>query len=113
MLIRYELLSSDFQTIPFSKITPETNLKDRIVLVGFTASGFEYDDGKTPVETNTKLVYVHANIIHQLLNGTHVAGDHDKVTLLLIVAAVAAAVLLAWLLRPTLAILLLFLAAAG
>ncbi|WP_135554241.1 adenylate/guanylate cyclase domain-containing protein [Paenibacillus cymbidii] len=109
MAIRYDLLFSDFQTIPFVDVVNKApKLKDRIVLVGFTANGFENDDGKTPIEKKTKLIYVHANIINQLINDSHIKDAGIGLTRLLIAVMIALALLLTWLLRPTYSVIAVF-----
>lgn len=71
ILIRWDGKENDFETIPFihvlnGTVPPET-FKDRLVLVGYTAPGS--DQGITPVEKHMHMVYAHANILNQILNG--------------------------------------------
>jgi adenylate cyclase len=78
MTIDFQNVTSDFMTIGFSRVLngeiDPSVFKDAIVLVGFTAVGLSDDSGQdtgtTPIEKNMKLVYVHANIIDQMLKGT-------------------------------------------
>ncbi|WP_261381497.1 CHASE2 domain-containing protein [Paenibacillus cremeus] len=69
MLIRWDAGEYDFETIPFAKVlkgaVPAQTFKDRLVLVGYTAPG--YDEGITPIEKHMHLVYAHANILNQIL----------------------------------------------
>lgn len=80
LTIDYQNVTEDFTTVGFSRvlngeIPPET-FKDAIVLIGFTAVGLSDDSGQdsgvTPIEKNMKLVYVHANIVDQMIKGTTV-----------------------------------------
>ena|GEM_PF-374850 len=82
LTIDYRNVTEDFTTVGFSRvlngeIPPET-FKDAIVLIGFTAVGLSDDSGQdsgvTPVEKNMKLVYVHANIVDQMIKGTTVGN---------------------------------------
>lgn len=101
MNIRYDLFSDNIQLLPFNEVLKgNTKLKDRIVLVGFTALGMENDDGTTPTEKRTKLVHVHANIIHQLLNGGEVDFENRSTTRIWIMAMIALMALIAWRLKP-------------
>lgn len=76
--IDYDLTTDDFLTIPFLSVLqgeiPPENFKDAIVIVGFTSAGTAdesgVDSGTTPIQKNMKLVYVHGNIINQLLKGS-------------------------------------------
>lgn len=71
ILIDYNMVSGDFWTVPFVDVWngnfPAENFDDMLVLVGFSAVG--YDSGSTTIESEMKLVYVHGNILHQLLQG--------------------------------------------
>ncbi|MBO9608970.1 MAG: hypothetical protein J7639_23645, partial [Paenibacillaceae bacterium] len=69
---------------------------------------FENDDGKTPIEKKTKLIYVHANIINQLINDSHIKDAGIGLTRLLIAVMIALALLLTWLLRPTYSVIAVF-----
>lgn len=78
MTIDYNLVTDDFLTVSFvdvvyGEIPPET-FKDAIVFIGVTATGISgesgQDSGPTPIERDTKLVYVHANIANQMLEGS-------------------------------------------
>jgi adenylate cyclase len=71
ILIDYNMHSGDFWSVPFIDVYrgdfPAENFQDMLVLIGFSAVG--YDTGITTTESDMKLVYVHANIVHQLLHG--------------------------------------------
>ncbi|OAO89109.1 hypothetical protein AXX17_ATUG04400 [Arabidopsis thaliana] len=79
--IDYHLNTDDFRTIPFSRVLngdiDKSVFKDAIVLIGFTAVGLSDDSGQdsgtTPIERKMQLVYVHANIINQLITGDSVS----------------------------------------
>lgn len=106
MNIRYQLYSNNFNTIPVTEVLKgNVPLKDRIVLIGYTANGFENDDGSTPLERKTKLVYVHANIIHQLLNGGQIDPEKRALTSLWVVLMVGLMALIAWRMKPIAGIL--------
>lgn len=78
--IDYQLRTEDVTTVSFSRVLngeiDPTVFKDAVVLIGFTAVGLSddsaQDSGTTPIEKKTQLVYVHANIVNQLLGGTSV-----------------------------------------
>lgn len=78
--IDYNQVTEDYLTISFvdvlyGEIPPET-FQDSIVFIGVTATGLSgesgQDSGPTPLERDTKLVYVHAGITNQLLEGTRI-----------------------------------------
>ncbi len=79
--IDYQIETDDFISVPFIDVMegalPPDLFKDSIVFIGFTAVGLSSDGGQdtgaTPIEKNVKLVYTHANIANQLLNGTSVS----------------------------------------
>lgn len=112
MQIKYDLNSRDIQLIPFSKISQDTTnkykLKDRIVLIGLTANGIENDDGRTSVEKKTKLVYVHANIINQLSNQSHLSPENKTVTRILILLLFLIAAFISWRFKPTTSFIIVF-----
>lgn len=102
MTIDYNLVTDDFLTISFvdvlyGEIPPET-FQDAIVFIGVTAAGLSgesgQDSGPTPLERDSKLVYVHANIANQLLEGTAIIFAPNWLEVLLIIAA---AIIFAWL----------------
>lgn len=112
-LIRYNLRSSNIQYLPFTEVLKgTTKLKDRIVLLGFTANGFENDDGVTPIEKRTKLVYVHANIIHQLLTESGVNPEKPAVTTAWTLLMIVLMAFVAMRLKPILSIVVTFAVAA-
>jgi adenylate cyclase len=111
--IKYDLNSADIQVIPFSKILNDTEgkyrLKDTAILIGFTATGISSkDDGRTPVERKTKLVFVHANIINQLINDTHVKPEKQSLTILLILILFLGAAYFSWKFKPTTSFIIVF-----
>lgn len=78
--IDYQLRTEDVTTVSFSSVLngdiDPSLFKDAVVLIGFTAVGLSddsaQDSGTTPIEKKMQLVYVHANIVNQLLSGTSV-----------------------------------------
>jgi adenylate cyclase len=107
--IRYNLYSSNIQYLPFTEVLKgTTKLKDRIVLLGFTANGFENDDGVTPIEKKTKLVYVHANIIHQLLTESEMKPEKPLITMIWTILMIALMCLVAMRLKPIMSIVVTF-----
>ncbi|MFC4599997.1 CHASE2 domain-containing protein [Cohnella hongkongensis] len=79
--IDYQLTTDDFLTVSFIDVLngslPPDLFKDAIVFVGFTAVGLTsdggLDTGASPIEKNFKLMYVHGNIVNQLLKGTKIS----------------------------------------
>lgn len=107
-LIRYNADSSEFFNIPFNQVDemdPEM-FEDRIVLVGITAAG--EDVGTTPVDNAMYLVYAHANIIDQLLNGEEPALANDMMILLITVLILLITAGLTWRLKSIASIIYLF-----
>jgi len=91
--IKYNLVTEDFLTVPFvdvlyGNIPPET-FQDSIVLIGFTATGLSgesgQDSGVTPLERDTRLVYVHGNIINQLLEGSSISFTSNTLEIVLMI----------------------------
>ncbi|WP_217593877.1 adenylate/guanylate cyclase domain-containing protein [Cohnella sp. GbtcB17] len=78
--IDYQLNTEDVTTVSFSSVLngdiDPSVFKDSVVLIGFTAVGLSDDSGQdsgtTPIEKKMQLVYVHANIVNQLLSGSSV-----------------------------------------
>lgn len=108
MYIKYDGNSKDFTTLSFAKVaegaySPDT-FKDKIVLIGFTGPG--YDESITPVERNMKLVYVHANIISQLLSGEYITYVSMPFIFFLNLIAIALVIFLAWKFNSTLSAML-------
>jgi len=105
ILIDYVSTSDGFITIPFiSVLNGEIDpiiFQDASVFVGFNAVGFENDNGSTPVEKESKLVYVHANILNQLMNGTVTTTSDWVESLGLMVLLFALIWWLAWRLKTT------------
>ncbi|MDB5056304.1 MAG: adenylate cyclase 1 [Bacilli bacterium] len=111
MQIKFDLNSSDIQLIPFTKLMNDTgkiHLKNTVVLIGFTANGISDDDGRTPIEKKTKLVYVHANIINQLINDTHLSPENKGLTYLLIFLLFALGIFFSWKFKPTTSFIIVF-----
>ncbi|URN94965.1 MAG: adenylate/guanylate cyclase domain-containing protein [Candidatus Pristimantibacillus lignocellulolyticus] len=107
MTIDYELVTDDFLTVPFvnvlyGEIPPET-FQNAIVFVGATATGISGDSGQdsgpTPLERDAKLVYVHANIANQLLQGSYIQYAPNLLELSLIIIAYVLFMLLPWRLK--------------
>lgn len=95
MTIDYNLVTEDFLTVSFvdvvyGEIPPET-FQDAIVFIGLTATGLSGDSGQdsgpTPLTRDMKLVYVHANITNQLLQGSAIAFAPNALELASIVLA--------------------------
>ena len=104
MTIAYDLVTDDYLTVPFvnvlyGDIPPET-FQNAIVFVGATATGVSGDSGQdsgpTPLERDTKLVYVHANIANQLLQGSYIQYAPNVLELILIAIAYILFMLLPW-----------------
>jgi len=104
LTINYQNATEDFTTVGFSRvlngeIPPET-FKDAIVLIGFTAVGLSDDSGQdsgvTPIERNMKLVYVHANIVDQMIKGTKVGNTPEWVEWLIGLLLFAFFILIPW-----------------
>jgi adenylate cyclase len=112
MQIKYDLQSSAFQVIPFSQLMNDTTGKYRVrntaVIIGLTASGLGNDDGRTSIETKTKLVFVHANILNQLINDTHVSPEKQSLTILLILILFLCAAYFSWKFKPTTSFIIVF-----
>lgn len=110
LVIDYQAASYDFLTVSFADVLngnfPAANFKDAIVLVGYTAVGFEMDNGTTPVEKEMKMVYAHANIIHQLLNGGYVTVVPDRAGGMLAIVLMGLAVYYTWRFRTLTSVLL-------
>ncbi|WP_158629963.1 CHASE2 domain-containing protein [Cohnella sp. AR92] len=120
MTIDYQLVQDDVITVPFvqvlnGEIDPSV-FKDSVVLVGFTAAGLSDDSGQdsgvTPIDKHMRLVYVHANIINQLLNGTTVGFVPDWATLLATLVLFGLFILIPWRLKNIYSILLFLVVAA-
>ncbi|MCI3922760.1 adenylate/guanylate cyclase domain-containing protein [Paenibacillus sp. TRM 82003] len=115
--IDYNVASDEFLSVPvlyvlMGEIDPEL-FKDATVLVGFNAVGFENDNGSVPVEREMKLVYAHANIINQLMNGTVATQADWFVTIGLMLALLALTWWFAWKLKTTYSVILFALLTAG
>ena len=115
--INYNVASDEFLTVPFiSVVAGEIDpvvFQDAIVLIGFNAVGFENDNGATPIEREMKLVYAHANIIHQLLEGSVTNQAAWYVTVSLMLALFALTWWFAWKLKTTYSVVLFAAIVAG
>src|SRR5690554_1980501 len=79
---------------------------DRIVLVGITYAGEDVDT--TPVDKAMHLVYAHANIIDQLLNGEEPAVAADMTILILTILLLLMTAGITWKLKSIASIVYLF-----
>lgn len=112
--IDFEAMSDEFYVVPYLYVLESAGdpemfgelFRDAIVLVGFTAVGFEFDHRTTSVETNMKLVFAHANIINQLMNGSVVMKAEWYVTVSLMLALLAFIWWAAWRLKTIYSVLL-------
>lgn len=115
LLIEYQATSYDFMTVSFISVLngefPLENFKDRIVLIGFTAVGFENDNGITPVEKEMKLVYAHANIINQLLADRFITQVDKNIVLVISFILMAFTMWFAWRWRTIISVIILFIVA--
>ncbi|GIO12394.1 adenylate/guanylate cyclase domain-containing protein [Cohnella xylanilytica] len=113
--IDYQFTALDMEKTPVSfvrvlngEIDPEY-FKDAVVLVGFTAAGLSddtgQDNGATPIQKHMSLVYVHANIVHQLLNGSSVSYADEWVVVLGGLLLFALFIVLPWRLKNVYSIL--------
>lgn len=119
--IDYQLVTDDLVTFPFIDVlngdVPSDWFKDAIVFIGFTAVGLSSDGGQdtgvTPIEKGIKLVYAHANIANQLLNGTSVSYASDWAELLLALLLFALFVYLPWKMKNVYSFLIFIAVALG
>lgn len=119
--IDYQNVTSDFMTVGFSRVLngeiDPSVFKDAIVFVGFTAVGLSDDSGQdsgtTPIEKNMKLVYVHANIVDQLLKGTTVNHTPVWVEMLAGLILFALFILIPWRMKNIYSILIFLVVIAG
>lgn len=110
MFIHFNAMSDEFITVPFvyalsGEIDPEL-FRDAIVLIGITAVGFEFDHRTTTVEREMKLVYAHANIVNQLMNGSVTTKAEWYVTVGLMLLLLAGIWWAAWRMKTTYSVLL-------
>lgn len=116
--IRYLAHSYDFETVSFVDVLngdyfPE-NMKDRIVLVGFTAIGIDnQDSGTTPIENNMSLVYAHANIVNQMLQDQYISFVQDGTIFFIILISFLLAIIFPWRLKTIVGVVCLFGSAAA
>lgn len=115
--IHFDAMSDEFLTVPFlyvlsGEVDPEI-FRDAIVLVGINAVGFEYDHRTTTVEKEMRLVFAHANIINQLMNGSVTTYSEWYVTLSLMVVLFALTWWFAWRLKTIYSVVLFALIAAA
>lgn len=119
--IDYQLTSEDVQTVSFSRVLngeiDPSVFKDAVVLVGFTAAGLSdasaQDTGATPIEKHMSLVYVHANIVNQLLHGTSVSYADGWLVLLAGLALFLFFIYLPWRTKNVYSILIFLAVGAG
>ena len=105
MFINFDATSDEFITVPFvyvlsGEIDPEL-FRDAIVLIGINAVGFEFDHRSTTVEREMKLVYAHANIVNQLLDGSVTKKSEWYITLTLMLLLLGFTWWSAWRLKST------------
>jgi len=121
LTIDYELTTDDFLTVSFidvlEGVIPADFFKDALVFIGFTAVGLSSDGGQdsgvTPIEKNTKLVYVHANIANQLLKESTISFAPNWSELTLAVLLFVLFVFLPWRLKNIYSILIFIAAFLG
>ncbi|GIQ68227.1 adenylate/guanylate cyclase domain-containing protein [Xylanibacillus composti] len=98
ILIDFQATSNDFLHIPFVSVlngeVPPEIFKDRYVLIGFTAVG--YDTGQTAIEQEMKLVYAHANILNQLLAQTYISMAPNLYSAVTVLAMILLALWFTW-----------------
>lgn len=119
--IDYRLNTEDVTTVSFSRVLngeiDPSVFKDSVVLIGFTAVGLSDDSGQdsgtTPIEKKMQLVYVHANIVNQLLSGSSVGYAPPWTIWLGGLALFLLFVLLPWRLKNIYSILLFLAAVVG
>ncbi|WP_204601662.1 CHASE2 domain-containing protein [Cohnella boryungensis] len=119
--IDYQLTTDDFLTVSFVDVLngalPPDLFKDAIVFVGFTAVGLASDGGQdtgaSPIEKNFKLMYAHANIVNQLLEGTKVSFLPNGAELAMTFLLFMLFVLLPWRLKNVYSILVFLAVLAG
>lgn len=114
LIIDYQSVQKDFFNVPFSKVLngnlPKSTFQDRIVLIGQTGPGT--DEGITPVEKHMNLVYAHANILSQLLNGQYYKTLSPAASTLPLMAAMLAFIgFVTWRLKPVYSVSLVFVSA--
>lgn len=105
IFIQFDAMSDEFLTVPFlyvlmGEIDPVI-FKDATVLIGINAVGFEYDHRSTTVEREMKLVYAHANIINQLMDGSVTTKSEWYVTIALMLLLLAITWWSAWRMKTT------------
>lgn len=104
LYINFEAESYDFESVSYidalTGVVPPENFRDRIVLVGITAVALNSQDtGSVPIEVDMPLVYVHANIIHQLLTNTFIYYAPDWIVYVLAFIAMAVIAAITWRLK--------------
>ncbi|WP_309120759.1 adenylate/guanylate cyclase domain-containing protein [Paenibacillus sp.] len=117
VFIDFDAMSDEFITVPFlyvvaGEIDP-VMFQDAIVLIGINAVGFEFDHSNTTVERDMRLVYAHANIVNQLIEGTVTTKSEWYVTLALLAALLALTWWAAWRLKTTYSVVLFALGLGG
>lgn len=121
--IDYQFTALDMEKTPVSfvrvlngEIDPEY-FKDAVVLVGFTAAGLSddtgQDNGATPIQKHMSLVYVHANIVNQLLHGSSVSYANEWLVALAGLLLFALFIILPWRLKNVYSIVAFLAAVCG
>jgi len=121
--IDYQFTALDMEKTPVSfvrvlngEIDPEY-FKDAVVLVGFTAAGLSddtgQDNGATPIQKHMSLVYVHANIVNQLLHGSSVSYANEWLVALAGLLLFALFIFLPWRLKNVYSIVAFLAAVCG
>ena len=121
--IDYQFTALDMEKTPVSfvrvlngEIDPEY-FKDAVVLVGFTAAGLSddtgQDNGATPIQKHMSLVYVHANIVNQLLHGSSVSYANEWLVALAGLLLFALFIFLPWRLKNVYSIVAFLAAVSG
>jgi adenylate cyclase len=110
LYVKFDGETNDFLNIPFYLVLngeiPADVFKDRIVLIGITAPG--QDTGPTPVDKSMNLVYVHANIVNQLLNGEKINITGDLIILISMMMMLALTIFITWRFKPIWSIVAVF-----
>lgn len=117
IFIHFDATSDEFLMVPFlyvltGEVDPEL-FKDASVVIGINAVGFEFDHTTTTVEKDMKLVFAHANIINQLMDGSVSTKSEWYVTVTIMIALLALTWWSAWRLKTTYSVALFAVLAAG
>ncbi|HEY0827802.1 MAG TPA: adenylate/guanylate cyclase domain-containing protein [Bacilli bacterium] len=108
--IKYEADGLSFNAIPFNVVMredfPVEYFQDSIVLIGMIATSD--DQGATPIDKSMYLVYAHANITQQLLDGNYITVGTDRTTVLLMILMLVLIGVLTWRLKAITSVILVF-----